>query len=167
MRKGGHQTQDSVGRENCQHCSTCRRLQNGCPITYLHVPPPLDLQPCFTKRRDTRGHVASTIQTLGVGKTQCEASPAPAWEGRQGAEAAIVSAGSTVALSRTRGPFPQRTASVTATAPDVVCRGGASQCKGRCSSGGLVPQIRRAASRRRPCPETRRGESAPSPPRDA
>ena len=39
--------------------------------------------------------------------TLCEASPAPAWEGRQGAEAAPVRRGTTVPLSETEIAFPK------------------------------------------------------------
>ena len=41
-----------------------------------------------------------------VGKTLCGAVPAPAWEGRQGAEAALVSRGTTVPLLRRNNTAP-------------------------------------------------------------
>ena len=39
--------------------------------------------------------------------TECEAWPAPAWEGRQGVEAALVCRGTTVPLSPTGSTCPQ------------------------------------------------------------
>ena len=43
-----------------------------------------------------------------LGMTECEASPAPAWDGHQGAEAARVTRGATVPLSPITNTLPHR-----------------------------------------------------------
>ena len=53
-----------------------------------------------------------------MGMAECAASPAPSWEGRRGAEAALVGRGTTVPLSRIKPkPFPCGLGQAMATMP--------------------------------------------------
>ena len=60
--------------------------------------------PCFISHIGCGGEHPPDFTAMGL--TECEAMPAPAWEGRQGAEATLVSRGTTVPLSPANTTFP-------------------------------------------------------------
>ena len=95
----------------------CCIFSGPCTTSQSHAPPPArpfayppppprparDPWPCVTTSHISGGEHPSNCTVLGV--TQCEASPAPAWEGCRGADAALVRR--TVPLSPTDSTFPQ------------------------------------------------------------
>ena len=74
-----------------------------CPPVPLVIRNPLAL--CHVSHTICGGKHPPNFTVMGM--TECEALPAPAWDGRQGAEAALVSRGTTVPLSPTENAFPR------------------------------------------------------------
>ena len=72
----------------------------------LIPPPPIPLGPVRHAPHIRCGGGGHPPNSAVLGRTECEASPAEAWEGRRGAGAALVSSGTTVALSANRNTFP-------------------------------------------------------------